>query len=138
MRRRGVTRRAALTLAWIGGIGLTFGSGCRVGDDLVPFVIAVDSIVASPTTIQDGSALHLTFYGTMGPDLCWMFDHIDSARTNSLYDATFHGRHVVRSGCPQTISLLQQEVTLGPPFNDPFIVRVHQPNGSLLELQLTH
>jgi hypothetical protein len=119
-------------------LGLAFGSGCQIGDPIVPFVIQVDTIEAIPDTIQAGSKLILTFRGTIGPDKCWMFDRADFVRTEAAYEVKFWGRRVVRDACPQTPNEMEFIADLFPPFADPFRVTVTQPNGSTLERLIPH
>jgi hypothetical protein len=132
-----IARRLGGPIAWIAALACAVGAGCRVGDEHVPFIVAVDTISTTPATIQDGASLKVRFQGVMGPNLCWMFERIEATRTEALYEATVWGRHVIRDVCPQTISLLDEEVELFQPFGDPFTVRVNQPDGSTLELVVT-
>ena len=138
MSEAGSFRGAVRSAAMAGLIAVVAGSAsCKLGDDAVPFVITVDSLTAVPGFLEDGLSLRVRFFGTMGPDKCWMFERTEQSRTLDEFQIRFHGRHVIRDRCPQSPSLLDYEVQIPPPHNDPFTVTAHQPDGSKLQRVFT-
>ena len=107
-----------------------FGTSCKLGNEIVYFQIEMDS-VSVPTTWQLGGNMTVRFWGTIGPDQCWMLNTVDRDRTASSYTIEFRGQHVIRSDCPSTESVVDYEDVLTPVGgqNNPFTVTVKQPNG---------
>jgi hypothetical protein len=107
-----------------------FGTSCSIGNDITYFKIAIDS-VSVPTTWQIGGNMTVRFWGTIGPDMCWMLNTVDRDRTANSYTITFNGQHVARNDCPKTESTVDYEDVLTPVGgqNNPFTVTVVQPTG---------
>jgi hypothetical protein len=95
------------------------------------FVIHIDSIGA-PRAVSGGGAFQLFFFGPVGPNACYRFKTFWMTRTSSGADITTIGESVTGT-CAQLPGYLTGEpITIAPPVSDPFTVRVHQPNGSVL------
>lgn len=126
-RLKNVRVAAALVL----GVYGLFGTSCKLGNEIVYFGIAIDS-VSVPSTWQIGGNMTVRFWGTIGPDQCWQLNNIDRDRTTSSYTIEFRGQHVDRNDCPQTESLLDYEDVLTPlgGQDNPFTVTVKQPTGA--------
>ena len=125
-RLKNVRVAAALVLV----VYALFGTSCKLGNEIVYFRIAVDS-VSVPSTWQIGGNMAVRFWGTIGPNQCWMLNNVDRDRTTSSYTIEFRGQHVVRNDCPATESKLDYEDVLTPVGgqDNPFTVTVKQPNG---------
>lgn len=134
-----VARHLRLSLVMLAGVGgWLAGAGCRLGDELIPFHIKVDSIIVTPPQLEDGAKLQAVFYAELGPDKCWLFERVEVERTNAAFQALFRGQHVLRSDCPQSPSRMAYVADIFPPHDDPFRITVLQPDGSKLERIITH
>jgi hypothetical protein len=102
------------------------------------FVIDVERIEA-PAALPPG-AFEIQLHGVIGPDLCFVFDHYETERTPNRIEITAIGRSHRRAErvCAQAISELRGEppVVVTPPFQGPFTVSVHRPDGSTLEVEI--
>ena len=121
-------RSAVLTLSTIlvASCGL-LGPGDR------EFVIQVDSI-AGPTAVSGNAVFQQFFYGGVGPDGCHQFKEFRVARGSTTADITVVGQEFRGGGdCTTLVVYMRGEpLTLDPPTNDPFTLRVHQRDGSVL------
>lgn len=95
------------------------------------FTIKVDSIVA-PASITPQGPLTVRFFGLIGPNSCYGLEEVRSGRSPSMLTVEFRGRSV-HGVCPQEPVPLDYELSLPPPFSDPFVISVVQPSGPALE-----
>jgi hypothetical protein len=105
------------------------------GPRIREFIIEVDSLQA-PVTISRDEPLEIQFYGTIGPDLCYVFDRFAAEQTNTRIDLRLWGRHEVLPDrlCPLAISELGGRAFVKPPpHEDTVTIVVHQPDDSTLE-----
>jgi hypothetical protein len=97
--------------------------------DRTEFVIRVTSI-ESPDTIATTAPLTARFSGPIGPDLCSYLDRVEKRLTANTLELRFHGVREVGGGdCLMAVAVLDHEVTVAPPIEDPFTIRVLQPDG---------
>jgi len=102
--------------------------------DTEHFVIRVDSISA-PETIAAAETLRVRFRGRIGPDLCSRLERVEKGHGPGILEVRFHGERTRPSGtdCLDMLALLEHEEQVPPPLDDPFTIRVLQPDGSRLE-----
>ena len=108
-------------------------AGCDslFGPDRREFVIAIDSISA-PGAVSGGAPWQVLFYGPIGPNTCHSFKEFKVMRSASSADVTVIGQSVDGT-CGQMPQFLDgMALTIEPPVSDPFTLRVHQPNRSVL------
>ena len=108
--------------------------GCGI---LIPyekhFVVGVTSISAPDTVMVDETVLVL-FEGWLGSDLCSRLDRGEKRSEEGLLELRFHGvRRVGGGDCPQQPARLEYGEELAPPWGDPFVIRVLQPDDTVLE-----
>jgi hypothetical protein len=122
------SRRTVLSLSTLlfAGCGL-LGPGHR------EFVIQVDSI-AGPTSVPANAAFQQFFYGGVGPDGCHRFKEFKVSRSSTTADITVIGEESRGGGdCTTLVVYMRGEpLTFDPPISDPFTLRVHQRDGSVL------
>lgn len=110
---------------------LLAATGCDPFGGTEEFVVQVDSITG-PASVSSTETLTVRFFGRLGPNLCYVLDHVDRNRTPDALELRFHGEN--RGGtCFQQPATLEHREEIAPPFGDPFTVRVSQPDGALLE-----
>jgi hypothetical protein len=103
------------------------------GPNIDEFVIRVDSISA-PSTAVSTEPLTVTFHGGIGPDLCSSLKRVERTAGPRLLEVRFHGQRDARGRlCLQQPSILEHEETVAPPLEDPFTIRVLEPDGDTLE-----
>jgi len=115
-------------------VGLAIGlSGCGLlGPERHDFVVQVDSI-GGPSIVSSSSSSEQLFYGSLGPDGCYQFKEFRVTRVPNGADILVIGVHTTGQDCTQApVSLQGQPLTIEPPTNTPFIVRVHQRDGTIL------
>ncbi len=106
-------------------------TGCDPFGGADEFLIQVDSITG-PASVSSTETLTVRFYGFLGPSGCHVLDHVDRNRTPDALELIFHGED--RGGtCTQALVFLDHQEEIAPPFQDPFIILVRQPDGSVLE-----
>ncbi len=112
-------------------IALFFGS-CRQDTYDLPkyteFVMQIDSI-QMPSTLKLGQSLKIKFYGTIGPDGCYVFSRFDPKAEGKTITVTAYGKHEEKSVCPDVISRLEGallEVNLLD--TGRYVVHVSQPS----------
>ncbi|MEP7381584.1 MAG: hypothetical protein ABI910_07850 [Gemmatimonadota bacterium] len=101
------------------------------------FVVRVDSI-GLPATASGNTAFDVRLYGAVGPNLCFRVQSVRAQEDSTHLDITVFGAKRDSGGdCLQMpASLDGRPVTVAPPIRDPFTVRVHQPDGSVLSQSL--
>lgn len=125
MNRLSLASTASLLAAAQVGCGL-FGPG------LEEFVIQVDS-VTGPTSVPAATAFQQFFYGAVGPNGCYGFKAFRVVRSPGAADVTAVGQQSTGALCTQAPVYLQREpLTIDPPASDPFTLRVHQGDGTVL------
>lgn len=108
------------------------GLGCDlVGPDTTAFIIRVDSMSALDS-IAATDTLTVRFWGKIGGNGCSWLDRVETARSQGLLEITFHGRRRQRGLCTQMPTVLKHDETIRPPMQDPFAIRVMQPDGTTL------
>ncbi len=110
---------------------LFFGS-CKQDNLNLPkykeFVMQIDSI-QMPATLKLGQSLKIKFYGTIGPDGCYVFSRFAPKAQGKNITITVYGKHEEKSVCPQVISRLEGgllEVNLLD--TGRYVVHVSNPN----------
>ncbi len=94
------------------------------------FVVRVDSITG-PASISSTETLTVRFLGPLGPNLCYHLDHVHRNRTPDALELIFHGEDGGGNPCIfQPVFDHQEEIA--PPFEDPFIILVRQPDDTVL------
>lgn len=125
--RVGTAAAVFLLLAVSAGCINPFGRGTE------HFLITVNSI-AAPDTIAPGDTLTARFSGAIGPDGCSGLDRVERSRSAGLIELRFHGVRSEGGGdCLQHPVALDHVEEILPPVEDPFMIRVRQPDGSVLE-----
>ncbi|MBA2243555.1 MAG: hypothetical protein H0W11_01240 [Gemmatimonadetes bacterium] len=98
----------------------------------VDYAIFVDSIQV-PAVVSSNQPFTIRFFGEVGPDQCWNFNGFNSQKDARRLDILVLGRYVSTERCPQIeVKLDGEPFDVQPPFEDPFTVRVTQPNGDSL------
>jgi hypothetical protein len=122
--------RAIGPLAATAWIGL---SGCGLlGPEQHDFVVQIDS-VGGPSIISGSSSSQQFFYGSLGPDGCYQFKEFRMTRVATGADISVIGVHTTGQNCTQApVSLQGQPLTITPPSTTPFIMRIHQRDGTIL------
>jgi hypothetical protein len=109
--------------------------GCSsFGPDHSDFIIKVDS-VTGPSVVSGGAPLTVYVYGFVGGNGCHHFQEFRVDRSTGAVDVTVVGRREgdTRSLCTQNIVMLEPEpLTVAPPITDPFLLRFHQPDKTIL------
>lgn len=106
---------------------------CNVfGLDTQSFIVPVDSIRV-PEAIGAEDTLTARFFGRLGPDLCSRLERVEQRREPGLLEIRFHGERREDGDCPQMPAALDHAETVLPPFEDPFTIRVLQPDAPPLE-----
>lgn len=130
--------KAPIGAAWLATalallLVLGTGAGCSslFGTDAHHFVIGVDSI-SVPDTIAPNSTLTARFFGGIGPNGCYQLDRVERVRSAGVLELRFHGTST-DGFCPQVPSYLDHVEEVLPPVEDPFRIRVLQPDGPALE-----
>ena len=109
-------------------------SGCGLLDSGTDsFVIRVDSISA-PDAVAPADTLTARFFGGIGPDLCSRLVRVEKRSEPGVLEVRFHGERDEDGGdCLQLARFLDHEEEILPPLEDPFTIRVLQPDGAPLE-----
>lgn len=128
------------SLAGVIGIILLTGTvaaaACNpFGIETERFTIAVDSMSA-PESVAAGDTLVARFRGWIGPDLCSRLDRVERDRVPHQITFRFRGARRVEGDCAQMPALLDHAETIAPPLEDPFTIRVLQPEGTSLEREV--
>jgi hypothetical protein len=122
--RPGVLALLAVTMA-----------GCSpFGPDHSDYIIKVDS-VTGPSVVSGGAPLTVNVYGFVGGNGCHHFHEFRVDRSAGAADITVFGRREgdTSSLCTHNIVMLEPEpLTVAPPITDPFVLRFHQPDGTIL------
>lgn len=108
------------------------GLGCGLLDSTDSFVIRVDSISA-PAAIAPADTLTARFFGPIGPDLCSRLVRVEKRSEPGVLELRFHGERDEDGDCPQMPRFLDHEEEILPPLEDPFTIRILQPDGPALE-----
>lgn len=95
-----------------------------------PFVIRVDSLVASPARVSD--TLSVTYHGVIGSSLCYQLDRVEESQGPDSVMVVFHGLRQLGIPCEQTFAVLSSVRRYPPPRNASFTIVVRQPDGSFL------
>lgn len=123
----------ATTAAVLFVLGLSAGCSNPTDMDTQRFLIAVDSITV-PDTIAPNTTLTAHFSGRIGPNRCYRLDHVDRGRGAGIIELRFHGeRKEDADNCLQMPAVLDHVEDVAPPLEDPFTIRVLQPDGTALE-----
>jgi hypothetical protein len=113
-------------------LGLSAGCTNAFEMDGNRFVINVDSI-SVPDTIGPNDTLTARFHGRIGPNQCFQLSRVERGRGVGLLELRFHGERKENGDCLQMPVLLDHIEEVPPPVEDPFRLRVLQPDGSALE-----
>lgn len=129
-------KRGDDTLFWCLGVSvlmlLLVLQGCGILNPDEHFVVRVTSISAPDTVMVDDTVLVL-FEGSLGSTLCSGLDRVEKRREKGLLELRFHGVRRVGGICLQQPARLEYREELAPPWDDPFIIRVLQPDDTALE-----
>jgi hypothetical protein len=128
------TRLAAACMT----LAIPFIAGCSYFDTREEFVIRVQSIDA-PETTKATDPLTVRFYGSIGANSCYQLHDVRSDRTQNSLNITFIGKVLQSRGsaCMDQLALLEHAVTVQPPLKNPFVITVHQPDGTTLTRSVT-
>ncbi len=105
------------------------------------FIVQIDSVLV-PSSVEPDEPTMLKLFGIIGPNLCYRFKGFEAEKTNSRLDLTVFGivPDLMNLRCAAAISVLRgedhsqgKEYFVAPPLSDPFLVVIHQPDGSTLE-----
>jgi hypothetical protein len=120
-------RRAILVTACLGA------AGCSLFGGYSEFVIKIDS-VTGPVTVPAGAPFQQLFWGPVGSNGCFYFKEFRVTRSSTGADVSVIGEeHHGGGDCATLIVYLRDEpLTLAPPVSNPFVLRVHQPDGTIL------
>jgi hypothetical protein len=127
-----MTQRLAKFSAALALAGACVLPACAVFDSGPrEFVVQVDSVQA-PGAVSGGAPFDIRFYGFVGPSGCYRFKAFRVEKTPSQADVMVLGEHE-EGLCTQALVFLDGEVlTIQPFVTDPFTLRVHQPDGTVL------
>jgi hypothetical protein len=128
--RPGYRPATALAVPLVPGIGAGCGNAFDI--DTRRFVIAVDSI-SVPDTIAPNDTLTARFYGRSGPNRCFRPGSVERGRGPGLLELRFHGGRIENGDCLQMPAVLDHIERVPPTVEDPFRIRVLQPDGSALQ-----
>jgi hypothetical protein len=108
-------------------------TGCGAfGPDGKTFVVHVESI-DGPTTVSGNVAFTQQLHGWIGSNLCYYFKEFRTEKTSQAIDVTVIGAiDDVNAICPTQPRSLDQTLTVPAPVSDPFVIRIHQPDGTIL------
>lgn len=128
----GIRSRAAM-LAVIAGAAIAGSAACNpFGPGTDRFVVHVDSITM-PGAVGVSEVLRARVFGVLGPDLCSRLDRVERGSAPGVLELRFHGEREGGRNCLQQPALLDHVEEVQPPLQDPFTLRVLQPDGSRLE-----
>ncbi|MGM0668589.1 MAG: hypothetical protein ACQET1_02665 [Gemmatimonadota bacterium] len=99
------------------------------------FIIAVDTM-SVPESVAAGDTLVARFRGWIGPDLCSRLDRVERDRGPHQITLRFRGARRVEGDCAHMPALLDHAEAIAPPLEDPFTIRVLQPDGTSLEREV--
>lgn len=124
------TKRASQLVA--AGFSLFISCG---DEQYVEYVIYVGHFDV-PAWVQADAFFYVTLQGTVGPDGCHSFSHVDAVRRPDRVELTVVGSHWGRGrtrGCSTASVPLDERFAVTPPFDgDEFVVVVHQPDGTAM------
>ena len=115
-------------------LALTFVGCSPFGPDHADYIIRVDS-VTGPSVVSGGTSLTVYVHGFVGGNGCHHFKEFLVERSTGVADITVIGRREgdSRSLCTHNIVMLEPEpLTIAPPITDPFVLRFHQPDKTVL------
>jgi hypothetical protein len=124
--RRGVLAIACVAI--VAACGDPFSPGSQ------DYIIKVDS-VAGPGAVSGGAPFTVYVYGFVGGNGCHQFKEFQVDRSAGAADITVVGHREGGTGtlCTQNIVMLDGEpLTISPPITDPFLLRFHQPDKTIL------
>ena len=111
-------------------VGCTTATGPKQSPQL--YKVKVDSVkYASPVAVGDTIVVRL--YGTIGSDGCHSLSQVQDTKSDHQVDLTVWGKAIPAAGCPAVMVYLD-----GRPYKvlaseqGPFLIRIHQPDGSVL------
>lgn len=110
---------------------LVAAAGCDLLAPKPEFTIHIDSVRA-PGAVSGGAAFEVLFFGPVGPNGCHRFKSFRTNRSSSDADVTVVGQRVTGTCTQMPVYLSGEPLTIAPPVADPFTLRVHQPNGTVL------
>ncbi len=91
-------------------VSILFLGSCKQDHWDVPkykeFVMQIDSI-QMPSALKLGQSLKIKFYGTIGPDGCYVFSRFAPKAQGKNITVTVYGKHEEKNICPQVISRLE-------------------------------
>jgi hypothetical protein len=85
------------------------------------------------TAIAPNDTLTARFYGRIGPNGCFRLSRVERGRGPGLLELRFHGERKENGDCLQMPAVLDHIERVPPPVEDPFGIRVLQPDGSALQ-----
>jgi hypothetical protein len=108
-------------------------TACVTPPEEQEFVIKVDSVRA-PAVVSVGASFDIEFFGTIGPSTCYRLKEYQLAKSSTTADITLVGAHPAESRtCGDAFTSVQGlRITISPPTADPFAVRIHQPDNTVL------
>jgi hypothetical protein len=114
---------------------LVGASGCGLVDPgPSDFIIHVTSFEA-PAAVSSGAPFTVKISGPVGPDGCSGLKEVRVTQTANTVDIVAIGTRHTSSGTMCTmmpVYLDQHPVTVSPPIGDPFHIRIHRPDRTLL------
>ncbi len=97
------------------------------------FVVKVDSI-SVPDTLSHSDTLRIKFYGTIGSNSNYSFDHVEAQKTPSSVDLKVWGKYVANDGAYDVVSFLDGvEYKVSLLYPGQYDISVHQPDSSVLK-----
>jgi hypothetical protein len=120
----------------VSALVLSLASGCSgIFSPGRPVILGITEIRA-PATVQRDAAFNVTFIVQTGG--CVNFRRLQLTETSSSATVTAHGWDGSGRGivCTADIRHEPQEVSMKPPFTDPFVIRAVQPDGPELIAQV--
>ena len=105
---------------------------CSNNDDNL-FVIKVDSLKA-PVSVTVNDTITLNLFGTIGTNGCYSFSHLEDKIEPLAVDLTAWGNAPTNDDilCPDVMIYLNEEYKIATTQKGTFIIRIHQPNNSVL------
>ena len=117
---------------------ITFGS-CSKEPAYKEYLIEVDSLAinSTPTPVSSG-LFEINLYGTISPNGCSSFSHLNITRQNQdIIIEAWKNVHLNQNVCPTVMVYLDQKILCNrDTLPDNFNIKAKEPDGSYLEKQM--
>lgn len=122
-----------ITRARKGQLFLVLGAiliGCDVTEPTErSFTIRIDSF-SVPETVSGTDSIPVHLLGYVGRSSCFHFSHFKLKKTVSAARIEAKGTETLNMNCVTATPMLDTVYYLLPPFKDPFLIEILQPDGA--------